>query len=147
MITVRAGTRAPSSISSGSGSRRSVSCVAPLAIISCAPNFCACVNARAASSWPGDAGWKAEIVLDSRARAGLSAGRVRFEHEHIQSFGCPVDGRRQTGRAGADDHHVADARPSMASLKPRQSAICSIGRIAKHEFATADQTGTSATLT
>ena len=45
-------------------------------IARCAPNFCACTNARPASAWPGDAGRKAEIVFDPRARARLPAGRA-----------------------------------------------------------------------
>ena len=43
MITVRAGTRGPSSIWIAYGFRSQVSWVAPFAIIICAPNFCACV--------------------------------------------------------------------------------------------------------
>ena len=43
MITARAGTRAPSSISIAYGLRWQLSSVAPLAISTCAPNFCACV--------------------------------------------------------------------------------------------------------
>src|SRR5437588_12763345 len=34
----------------------------------------------------GDAGRKAEIVLDAHAGAGLSARRVCFDHQHIETF-------------------------------------------------------------
>ena len=44
-----------------------------------------------------DAGRKAEIVLDSRAAARLSAGRVPIEQQRPQSFGCAVDRRARPG--------------------------------------------------
>ena len=37
-------------------------------------------------------------------------GSVRLEHEDVEPFGRAVHGRRQPGRAGADDDQVADVR-------------------------------------
>ena len=76
-----------------------------------APNFCACAYARPVSSSPEMPVGKPEIVLDSGARSGLAAGRVRFEDEHIEPFGRAVDRGRQARRTGADDHQVAKVRP------------------------------------
>ena len=50
MMTVRADTCASSSISMAYGFRSQTRLVAPFAIITWAPNFCACVYARPASS-------------------------------------------------------------------------------------------------
>jgi hypothetical protein len=51
---------------------------------------------------------KAWIVLDPRARAGLAAGRVPLAHQGSKSLRCCIDGGREAGRSGADDHHVVD---------------------------------------
>ena len=53
-----------------------------------------------------DAGRKPEVVLDARARAGLSAGRVPVEQQGPQPFRCAVHRRREAGRTRADDHEV-----------------------------------------
>ena len=54
----------------------------------------------------GDAGREAEVVLDPRGGAGLAAGRLALDHDRPQPLRRAVDGRRQAGRAGADDHRV-----------------------------------------
>ena len=54
----------------------------------------------------GDAGRKAQIVFDPRARACLAAGGEALEHEDVQSLGGAVDGRGKPRRAGADDDEI-----------------------------------------
>ena len=51
----------------------------------------------------GDAGGKAEIVLDARARAGLAAEGARIEHHHGEAFGGGVHRGGEPRRPGADD--------------------------------------------
>ena len=53
-----------------------------------------------------DAGGKAEVVLDLRARAGLAAGGDAFEDDRLQSLRGAVDRGGEPGRAGADDGEV-----------------------------------------
>ena len=53
-----------------------------------------------------DAAGKAEIVLDPRGRAGLSAGRLALDDHRAQPFGCAVHRGREAGRPAADDHGV-----------------------------------------
>ena len=55
---------------------------------------------------PGDARREAEIVLDPRGRAGLSAGRLALDHDRLEALGRSVHGRGQPRGAGADDHGV-----------------------------------------
>ena len=43
----------------------------------------------------GDAGGKSEIILDSRARSRLTAGRAGLEYQNIEPLGSGVDGRGQ----------------------------------------------------
>lgn len=54
------------------------------------------------------AGGEAEIVLDARAGACLTAGNTAVQQGHTQPFGCAVHRRRQTGRARPDDHQVVE---------------------------------------
>ena len=51
----------------------------------------------------GDAGGKAEVVLDLRARSGLAARRLRLNHQRAQPFAGSIHGCRQAG--GASAHH------------------------------------------
>ena len=53
-----------------------------------------------------DARREAEVVLDPRRRARLPAGRLALDDDRPQTFRGAVDGRRQAGRPGADDHRV-----------------------------------------
>ena len=86
-----------------------------------------------------DAGGKPEIVLDLRTAARLSARGVPIEQQRPQSFRCAVHRRRETGRAGADDHQVVEierrrraigrdarrpgaARGCAAPTRPRRTA-------------------------
>ena len=56
----------------------------------------------------GDAGGEAQIILDARRRAGLSAKGAGIEHDHRQTFRPGVDRRREPGGSRADDRHVID---------------------------------------
>ncbi len=47
----------------------------------------------------GNAGRKAEVILDARAGARLAAVRSAVEHDDVQSFGSRVDGGREARRA------------------------------------------------
>ncbi len=58
----------------------------------------------------GDAGREPEEVLDLRARAGLAAGHVGLDHEHVEALRRGKHGGREPGGAGADDQDVADVR-------------------------------------
>ena len=55
----------------------------------------------------GDPGREAEVVLDARALARLSARRGGLEDQHVQPLRRGVDRCGQPGGPGADDHHVA----------------------------------------
>jgi len=56
-----------------------------------------------------DSGRKAQIILDPRRSAGLSAKRAAVEHENGQSFRCRVDRGGKPGRTCADDNYVIEA--------------------------------------
>ena len=56
----------------------------------------------------GDAGGEAEIILDARGRAGLSAKGAGIEHDHRQTFRSGIDRSREPSGARADDRHVID---------------------------------------
>ena len=55
---------------------------------------------------PRDPRRKAEVILDARAGASLSAEGAAVEHDDAQAFGSRVNGRRQPGRSGTDHDHV-----------------------------------------
>ena len=59
-----------------------------------------------------DAGRKAEIVLDPRAGARLSARSMPVEQQRPQPFRCAVHRRREARRTGADDHEVVHVEGS-----------------------------------
>ena len=52
--------------------------------------FLRLVEGAAGERLPGDAGRKAEVVLDARAGAGLAAERARVEHHHRQALRTPA---------------------------------------------------------
>jgi hypothetical protein len=54
----------------------------------------------------GDAGGKAEVVLDPGGGAGLAAGSLALDDDRPQSLGGAVDGGREAGWPGTDDHRV-----------------------------------------
>ena len=53
-----------------------------------------------------EAARKAEIVLDARRRPRLSARRFPLDEKRFKALRRPVNRRRQTGRAAADNHKV-----------------------------------------
>ena len=55
---------------------------------------------------PAQSGREPQVVLDPARLPGLSAGRLAFDHDRLQSLRRAVDRRAQTGRAAADDHQV-----------------------------------------
>jgi hypothetical protein len=56
---------------------------------------------------PRDAGGESKVVLDSRARSRLAAGRARLDDEHVQSFRRAVHSCCQAGESAANDDDVA----------------------------------------
>ena len=62
----------------------------------------------AAQIGAGDAGGKAEIILDSGAGTGLPAGRFRLDDEGAEAFAGAVDGGSQACGTSADDHDVIE---------------------------------------
>src|SRR4029077_3767845 len=55
-----------------------------------------------------DAGRKAEIVLDPRRSARLSAKRTLVEHEDRKALGRPIDSGGKPGGPRADHRHIED---------------------------------------
>jgi len=55
----------------------------------------------------GDPAREAEVVLDPRRRAGLPAQGDVLDDDHVEPFGCSVDGGGQARRPGADDQQIA----------------------------------------
>ena len=58
-----------------------------------------------------DAVREAGIVLDPRAGARLTTGRVQLDDQRAKPLGGGVHGRRQAGGAGAEDHQVVAIVP------------------------------------
>ena len=54
----------------------------------------------------GDAGRKAQIVLDARRRTGLTARRTPIEREYREPFGSCIHRSGKTRRSSADDDRV-----------------------------------------
>ena len=54
----------------------------------------------------GEAGGKAEVVLDSSARTRLTARGEAFDHQCAETLGCGVDGGGQPGRTTAEHDDV-----------------------------------------
>ena len=54
----------------------------------------------------GEAGGKAEVVLDPSARARLTARGEAFDHQSAETLGGGVDRRGQPGRTAAEDDDV-----------------------------------------
>ena len=54
-----------------------------------------------------DAVREAGVVANHRAAARLAAGHGLFQHHGPKALGCGVDRCGETGRPGADDHHIA----------------------------------------
>src|SRR5215207_7635729 len=57
-----------------------------------------------------ETGREAEVVLDPRAHPGLTARRLPFDEEGVQTLRGAVDGRGQAGRAAADNHQIVERK-------------------------------------
>ena len=110
MMTVRAGTRGPSSISMAYGLRSHVEPRGAFRDHDLRAELLRLRVRAAGELLARNAGRETEIVLDPRARAGLAARRVRLQDQHVQPFRRAVDRRREPRRPGADDDDVADVR-------------------------------------
>ena len=55
---------------------------------------------------PADPSREAEVVADQRAGGCLAAEPAFVDDQGAESLRGAIDGRRQTGRSGADDHKV-----------------------------------------
>ena len=86
----------------------------------------------------GDAGRKAEVVLDARARARLSAKRPAIEHDDAQAFRGGVDGGGQARRSGTDDNDVIEffARSDVEHAQTAPEGF--FGRVEQHGVVGAD---------
>ena len=124
---------------SAAASRRQSSAATCAGISISAPNFCACTKARPASAWPGDAGRKAEVVLDPRAGAGLAAEGAAVEHHDRQALRGGIDRGGEPGRPGADDGDVVELVVLGARRPCRGTRASSVvARVAQHRAVRAD---------
>lgn len=89
----------------------------------------------------GDAGREAKVVLDPGAGAGLAAGSVRFQDQHVEPFGGRIHGGGQSRRAGSHDHDIADVRLVDGVVEAEAIGDLPVGRVAQHHRAAADQDG------
>ena len=69
-----------------------------------------------------NAGREAEVILDPRRSARLAAERAAIDGEHRQTFGARVDGGREAGGAGTNDHHVIKPVGDQSARPVRHSA-------------------------
>ena len=109
------------------------------AMITSAPNFCAWRIRAARQLLARDAGRKAEVVLDLRARAGLPARRAGLDHQHVQALRRGVHRRRQPRGSGADDDHVAHLGRVDRGVEAEAVGDLPVGRVAQHHVAATDQ--------
>src|SRR5205807_6078189 len=89
----------------------------------------------------GDPRRKAEVVLDAGARAGLAPGRGRLHDQDIQSFRCPVHGRRQPRWSRPDDDEVADMGLIDGVVEAQGVGDLLIGRVTERVIAARDHHG------
>src|SRR5262249_47037339 len=83
-------------------------------------------------------GRKSEVVLDSRTQARLSSRRAGLDHQHIESLGSGIDGRRKTSRSGADDDDIAPVGVIDPLIKAETLGDFLIAGILEHRLAAAD---------
>ena len=87
----------------------------------------------------GDARRKAEVVLDLRARAGLSARRLRLEDQHVEPFRRAVDRGGETRGPAPTTRQVADLRRVDGVVEARGSRRSLVRRVTQDRLAAADQ--------
>src|SRR5205823_693084 len=54
-----------------------------------------------------DSGRETKKVFDQRGGTGLTARRVTFQNDGVQTFGGGVNGRSQSGRTSTDDRQIS----------------------------------------
>src|SRR6266566_792468 len=85
-----------------------------------------------------DARGKSEIIFDFRTCAGLSSGRVRLQHQDIQSFRCSVHGCRKSCGTCSNDDNVAQLGLIDRIIEAEAFSELFIGRIPKDQLASTD---------
>src|SRR5207245_10138379 len=85
-----------------------------------------------------DARGKSEIIFDFRTCAGLSSGRVRLQHQDIQSFRCSVHGCRKSCGTCSNDDNVAQLGLIYRLIEAQAFSELFIGRTPKHQLASTD---------
>ena len=84
----------------------------------------------------GYAARKAEVILDSRRRSGLSAGRLSLDHNGAKPFGCPVDRRGKASRPTTDNRNI-EFGGTRRSLEPKSA--CKIPHFGIFDYGTVSQ--------
>ena len=97
------------------------------------------VKGPASEFGAGDSGGEAEIVFDLGARSGLSARRLRFDHQRLEPFGRRIDGGCEPGGAGADDEDIAHLGFIDAFVEAEALGDLAVRRVAKHGSPAANQ--------
>src|SRR6266550_4279964 len=88
-----------------------------------------------------DPGGKPEVVLDPRARSGLSSRSTSFQHQHVEAFRCRVHSCGETRRSGSDDHRVVHLRLVYWLVETETISDIAIARIPQNDLAAADNYG------
>ena len=86
----------------------------------------------------GNAGGKAEIILDARGSAGLAAESALVEHDHRKPLRGGIDGGRQPGRPGADHGDVVDECRIELGRDAEADAGLGVARPLEHRAVGAD---------
>src|SRR2546430_719978 len=89
----------------------------------------------------GDPRWKAEVVLDPRARAGLASRRDGLHEQNIQSLRRPIYGRGQSRGSRPDDEQVPNLGLVDCVVEAERVGELLIGRVAEHDLAAGDHYG------
>src|SRR5262249_26452119 len=86
-----------------------------------------------------NAGGKTQIVFNLGTCAGLAAGRVRFDDEHVKSLRRSIYCCGQTGRSRADYYHVAHMRAIDALVEAETVDDLMIAGITQYHAASTNQ--------
>ena len=89
----------------------------------------------------GDSRGKTQVILDSRARSGLAAGRDRLQHAHVQPLRGRIDRRAQPGRPRPDDHQIMNPRVVEQRIDAERFSDCGVAWIPEDLVAAADDDG------
>ena len=105
------------------------------------PEFLRLAVRPAHQSHAGDAGRKAQVVLDARRGASLAAERATVEHHRRQTFGRGVDRSGKPCRTGTDDGYVVDLGGIDRAHQPDAAGEIGLGGIAKQLAAGTEDDG------